>query len=278
MLFYSMDEIFNNITKLGWAVIASVITLLAYIILEKFKSRRSLFSFTKTFNPIGTSINDNFFGNIKILYNDDRIVQHLNFVSLKIKNSSNSDFEDIVLKCWVDTNSNIFSANAFHDQYLTFIELEKNYETNRKQRMAEIDAYNLTREPDQPEPRQITENYNYILKNISWNIPVWNRGDSVTFNFLIENTLGEAPLLMHPIEKKSVKLIEGKSAEELNTEKGKGALLYGYLIYIVSVTIILSQSAIGKSDVIVFGIIGGLYLWIGLFIYQIVGYVKSFFN
>lgn len=273
-----MDELFNNITKLGWAVIASVITLIAYIILEKFKSRRSLFSYTKTFNPIGTSINDNFYGNIKIVYNDTSIVQHLNLVSLKITNISNRDFENVTLKCWVDVNSNILSANAFHDQYLTQIELEKNHIENRKRKISEIDDYNENKNPDEPEPKYISDNYNFILKNITWNIPVWNRGDSATFNCLIENTLGETPLLMHPIEKRSVKLIEGKTSHEINADRGKGALLYGYVIYIITVVFILFQSSVSKNDFIILGIIGGLYLWVGLFLYQIIGYVKSFFN
>ncbi|GGG94143.1 hypothetical protein GCM10007415_31510 [Parapedobacter pyrenivorans] len=273
-----MEEIFTNITKLGWAAIGSVLTLIAYIILEKFKSKQSLFSFTKTYNPIGTSINDNFFGNIKIIYNDERPVQHLNFVNLKIQNKSNRDFEDVILKCWVDSASNILSANAFHNQYLTTIGLEENHEETRRQKIAQIDNYNLTMDPNLPQPLVISENYKYVLKNFVWRIPAWNRNDSVVFNFLIENTQGNIPLLMHPIEKKSVKLIESKTAEEINLQRGKGALLYGYLIYIFSISIILSQSSIGKSDVIIFGIIGGLYLWIGLFLYQIVGYVKSFFN
>lgn len=70
-----MKDTLDSISKLGWAVIASLITLVIYIILEKFKNRWSLFTYSRKFNSLGTTINDNFHGNIKVIYNDDRVVK-----------------------------------------------------------------------------------------------------------------------------------------------------------------------------------------------------------
>lgn len=76
-----MKETFDSISKLGWAVIASLITLVIYIILEEFKNRGALFTYSRKFNSVATTLNDSFHGNIKVLYNDTRVVKHLNFVS-----------------------------------------------------------------------------------------------------------------------------------------------------------------------------------------------------
>lgn len=273
-----MKDALDNISKLGWALIASLGSLLIYIILEKFKNRWSLFTYTRTFNSVGTSINDSFYGNIKVLYNDTRVVKHLNFVSLTILNASNTDFESVIIKCWVDTNSQILSFDAFHNRYRTYIRMDEKFITEREKKSGEIDEFEKNKIEGAPTPQEITNNYNFILKNVVWNVPVWNRKDAVTFNFLIENFNGDIPLLMHPIEKKSVRLIEAENSENKNNRLGKWMLINGYILYITAVIVILSLSQIEKSDIITFIIFGGIYVWIGLFLYKIAEYIKSFFR
>ncbi|PWK79004.1 hypothetical protein LX99_01458 [Mucilaginibacter oryzae] len=272
-----MKETLDSISKLGWAFIGSLISLIVYIVLERFKNRGALFSFSRKFNSLGTSINDSFHGNIKVLY-DTRIVKHLNFVTLNITNESNSDFENVVVKCWVDVNSQFLSFNAFHDNYRTNIKLEDNFYEERNRRVNEIDEYNAQKNEGDIDPQEITNNYNFILKNLEWNVPVWNRKDSVTFNFIIENFNGEVPILMHPIEKKGIKLIEAESIDRRNTRLGKWMIILGHLVYALCVCTILFSENIEKKDLIIFSILGGLSLWIGLLLYKIFEYIKSFFK
>lgn len=273
-----MKETLDNISKLGWAVIASLITLIIYIILEKFKNRGSVFTYSRTFNSVGTTLNDTFYGNIKVLYNDTRVVKHLNFVSLNIVNTSNTDFEDVTLKCWVDVNSQILSFDAFHDLYRSGIPLDEGYLKTRNEKMKEIDNYNATRIEGDPTPQHVTNAYSFVLKNLVWKIPVWNRKDGVTFNFLIENFNGDIPLLMHPIEKKSIKLVEAENAELKNKRLGKWMFILGYLIYVISSVVILTLTDVDRGSLIIFIVLGGLYIWFGLFAYGIFQYLRSFFR
>lgn len=273
-----MKDVIDSISKLGWAVIASIITLIIYIILERFKNRWSLFTYATNFSSVGTSINDSFYGNIKVLYNDTRVVKHLNFVSLNIHNASNTDFENVIIKCWVDNNSQFLSFDAVHDRYQTPIGLDENFIDERQDRLDEIDEYDKIKVEGEPIPQQITNAYSFLLKKLTWNVPVWNRKDSVTLNFLIENFNGDVPLLMHPIEKKSIRLIEAESAEGKNNRLGRWMIINGYIIYIISSVILFLLSPLEKSDLITFVIVGGLYIWIGLFLYKIAEYIRSFFR
>jgi hypothetical protein len=271
-----MKETLDSISKLGWALIASLITLIVYIVLEKFKNRGALFSFSKKFNSVGTSINDSFHGDIKVFY-DTRIVKHLNFVTLNITNESNSDFENVVVKCWVDVNSQFLSFNAFHDNYRTNIKLEESFIEERNRKLDEINEYNDQKQEGDTEPQTITNNYNFIFKNLEWSVPVWNRKDSVTFNFLIENFNGEIPLLMHPIEKKGIKMAEIESIDRKNNRLGKWMIIWGHLVYIICALGVLLSISADRTNLIIFLILGGLSLWIGLFLYKIFEYIRSFF-
>lgn len=272
-----MKETLDSISKLGWTLIGSVITLIVYFVLEKFKNRVALFSFSKRFNPIGTSIDDSFPGNITVFY-DTRMVKHLNYVTLNIINESNSDFENVIVKCWVDVNSQFLSYDGFHDNYHTNIKLEENFATLRNSRLDEIAEYNAQKQDGDIEPQEITNNYNFVFKNIEWIIPVWNRKNSVSFNFLIENINGDVPVLMHPIEKKGIKMTELESVDLKNNRLGKWMIILGHLVYIVCAWLLLSSKTIERKDIVIFSIFGGLYLWIGLLLYKIFEYIRSFFR
>ncbi|MFA6087830.1 hypothetical protein [Mucilaginibacter sp.] len=273
-----MKEIFESISKFGWAVIASCITFIVYVFLEKFKSRWSIFSFTRSFNSLATSINDNFYGSIKIFYNETRAVNHLNFITVNIKNESNTDFEDVNIKCWVDGDSNILTFNSNHDQYQTIIFMEDTFQVSKNEIVDKVENYNLSKQEGDIMPKDLEDSFNFFLRNVVWHIPVWNRKDSITFNLLVENLKGQVPLIRHPIEKKSIKLIEAESLESKNNRLGKWMLINGYIIYIIFTAMFLSNMSFDKSTVIAFAVLGGLYIWIGLFLYQLFQYTKSFFR
>lgn len=273
-----MQDIINSISKLGVAVLTAGASFIVYIILEKFKTRASIFTYVKSVNSVETTLAGNFVDNIEIKWGG-RTIDHINFVSLTVKNESNIDFENVILKSWIDINSNFLNSSAHHDQLGTLIPLENEYYEKRLEKLSAIDEYNATeKEPNTPFPAEIKSAYDFVLKNLAYNVPVWNRGESVTFKFLIENTIGETSYFYHPIEKKSVKLIESETDQQKTKNRGLGMIIIGHILYVIAAILIASSKNVSDFAYYAFLIFGGFNIWIGLYIYQFYLYIKSFFK
>lgn len=274
-----MDKFMENLTDLPkyfWVLMGGLVSLTAYILIEKFKNRLSIFSSKITFSPIGTSYDDKIFGQITVKH-QDREIKHLNFITITIKNISNSDFEDLVMKVWVDKSSQILAEKGNYADNLSSIFLTNEYSqlhNNLNERAEKFRAEN----PDAEFPEYLMNQYDVFAKNREYNIPVLNRGSSFYINLLVENFDGKVPICQYSLLHKGVKVITEVDEKTKNDELGKGMLIWGYIILTIYSIFLLRQDSFNFRDVLIFVIFSFIYLWLGLGIHYLIKYIKSIFR
>lgn len=271
-----MDKIiifFTEISKVWWAILGGAISLTAYFILEKFKNRMSYFESILTYNSLGTSLSDQLFGDITIHHNSVEI-KHLNYITVNIKNSSNTDFEDLHLISWVDNRSQILGWTGNYDDTKIMVNLEENYSTKLNQFNNRFNQF-VRDNPDVEISNDLQMELDHYTKNKYFFLPVFNRGSSITLSFLVENFDGNIPMIQFPIQHKSVKVIPAINKDEKNNELGLAMFKYGYFVLSIYLCWFFFQENLDKNNLIIFAIISFSYLWIGLLIYKIKNYIHS---
>lgn len=263
-------------SKVWWAFLGGGISLTAYLVLEKFKNRISYFESTISFNSLGTSLDDNLFGNIKVSHNS-REIKHLNLISINIKNASNTDFEKLRVICWVDNRSQILAWKGNFDDTLIAVkydELHAARENELNEKLLEFFEEHGTSDL----PRDLDADFYYISRNKEVLLPVFNRGSSVTLNFLVENFDGNVPTIQCPVQHKSVMVIPAVSREAKNDRLGRGMIVCGYIILFFAIFWLFTRESIQNENLILFSIISVLWLWLGLLAFQIKNYLMSIFR
>jgi len=269
-----MDNTFlENMAKLWWLFAAGCLSLIAYITLERFKTRISIFTSTILFNSVGTSLKDNVFGDIKVTHND-RNINHLNFIEIIIINPSNSDFENVNLLIWVDHRSQILGWTAnYQDSGIAF-NLEKEFIARSNSFYADLKAFR-DEHPSEDLSQYLMQELMFIQANKTFNLPVFNRKTSIKLNLLVENFDGNIPKVSFDILHKSIKVIPAQDDAKTNSKTGLAMIIYGYVLLTIFCIYIFNKQEFTNLDKILFTIFAFLHLWVGLLIYKVMGYVKS---
>ena len=220
-IFIDTQTLNENLEKLIPPTIALLITALLSVFigiyLEKFKARMVQLKYRLFFNPLGTTIQNEFWGNIEVRYKG-RQSSHLSFVTVDMSNDSNIDLENVNVDIWVDQDSKILGHNGFYDESGNSILLEHGYYTYFMQvnqrneedlQMAQIDTDHIT-------PNQLTNEINWTHTNKKFHLPIFNRHTSIRLNLLTENFKGKTPQLRVSVLHKSVKLVTEQENESSN--------------------------------------------------------------
>ncbi|MGN8056353.1 hypothetical protein ACTJKN_08770 [Pedobacter sp. 22163] len=269
-----MDNTFlENMAKLWWLFAAGCLSLIAYITLERFKTRISIFTSTILFNSVGTSLKDNVFGDIKVTHND-RNINHLNFIEIIIANPSNSDFENVNLLIWVDHRSQILGWTAnYQDSGIAF-NLEKEFIARSNSFDADLKAFR-DEHPSEDLSQYLMQELMFTQANKTFNLPVFNRKTSIKLNLLVENFDGNIPKVSFDILHKSIKVIPAQDDAKTNSKTGLAMIIYGYVLLTIFCIYIFNKQEFTNLDKILLTILAFLHLWVGLLIYKVIGYVKS---
>jgi len=268
-----MKEFIESISKVWWTVFGGIISLTAYFILERFKNRLSQFTSSVTFNAVGTSLQDNVFGNIKVTHNE-RKINHLNFVVINVINTSNSDFENVKMITWVDNRSQILGWSGNYTSTGVAIYLEKEYEKKYDVFNKTLTEY-TTNNPGMDATPDLLNEIMFYQANKVFEFPVFNRKDSITLNLLVENFDGNIPIIKFPILHKSIHVVPEADQAKLNATAGKAMFGIGYLILGIYSFYIFNKEGFSKSDMVSFLIVSILYVWLGYGIYLFYKYMKS---
>ena len=107
-------------------IVTSLISIAIGIYLEKFKNRLTFIKYNILFQPLATSNQNEYWGDIEVYYNGLK-TNHLNFMTIILENDSNKDYQDIFIDIWVDKNSFIKGQNEFYVDSGKTIPLENNH-------------------------------------------------------------------------------------------------------------------------------------------------------
>lgn len=266
----------EDISKLWWAILGGGVSLTAYLVLEKFKNRISYFESSIHFNALGTSLNDNQFGNIKVSHNG-REIKHLNLITINIKNASNTDFEKLHIVCWVDNRSQILTWKGNFDDTLIAVKYDELHAAKEKDVTERVGKF-FSEHGTSDLPSDLDADFYYFSRNKELVLPVFNRGSSVTLTFLVENFDGNVPTIQCPVQHKSVVVIPAVSREAKNDRLGRGMIVCGYIILFFAILWIFTRDSIQIDNLVLFSIISVLWLWLGLLAFQVKNYLMSIFR
>ena len=177
-----------QIVLVPWLIttIAAVLAFLSDLLLERFKNRIVRLKFKKNVFQLATAIQNNFLGNIEVLYNN-RKTNHLSLITVEVRNDSNTDLEKVKIDFWVDNTSQMLAHQANYVKSGNSILLEDTYlqEFTNVLQLNTEDSRLKEVNPNHETPG-LTQRLNWILANKSFNLPVFNRDTSVKFQILVE--------------------------------------------------------------------------------------------
>lgn len=149
-----------------------VLGLLAKLCFDLFKNKIPKLQYTIDKFFLGASGQDNLYGNVQVLYNQEP-VQNLYLCTMNLVNSSNKDFENIDITVWCDVESIILVSHAQKSNTITPLQWTSGYAQEFQNRDEDAPSLVWTRRV--------------------YDVPVLNRDDSITFSCLVTNTRGVEP-------------------------------------------------------------------------------------
>lgn len=265
----------SKLTPLG---ITGIISLIIGVALERFKGRLTILKYSISFQPLATSSQTDNWGVIEV-YHNGRLIRHLNFVTIEIENSSNTDLQSVAVDVSCDTNSQFLAQSGFYNEGNGAIVLGQNhfnYHVDVLQRNSD-DMAAKEADPNHVTPQQLVNEINWVQSNKKFFLPVFNRHTKITLNLLVENFQGLIPIVNVSVLHKSVQVIK---ASDSDTELKKGlfwTIGIGLTIFITGLIFLLNHYSLNKMPVILTATLGLLYSLVGLAIYLLFRFIKRLF-
>ena len=168
-------------------VVAGLGAFLMFLI-QKIVNKRGLFTYFVRHNKVGMSTEDAVFGTVRVIWNDS-LIQHLYLSTIELKNESQKDYENVVVKV-VTNDTNLLSERSEFVGTTHFLEWTEEFS---KKLAVESGA--------QHTPEQTALYYSqreYLL-------PTMNRGQVVRVSYLNAARTELQPTLWMDIVHKGVK-------------------------------------------------------------------------
>ncbi len=127
MEFLSDPEMLKTLipTTVG-LIVTAIASLVIGVYLERFKGRTIILKRKITSQPIAFASEDDYWGQIRVMYNDYE-ARNLNLFTIEIHNSSNKDLENLVIDFNVDAESMILAGDGKVEETETPLLLSKAY-------------------------------------------------------------------------------------------------------------------------------------------------------
>jgi len=257
-------------------IITAVLGFVIAVFIEKFKNRTVLLKYRKNIFQLATSIQNAYWGNIEVLYNN-RKTNHISHITVEIKNDSNLDLENVTVDFWVDPDSQMLSHQSNYVENGNFIDLERNY---KKEFNDVIELNDEDQKSKVLDPNHLTlglqERINWVLKNKKFFLPVFNRKTTVKFQLLVENFNGKIPSLSQSILHKSCKLIQEVEEDQIIKTRNKYVGWIWLLLSTLTTIIIYIKFKNNEYAIIWSGALSFLSLYIAFMLFQLAKAIKRF--
>ena len=238
----------SKIIPLG---VTGIISLIIGVFLEKFKNRLSILKYMTSFQSIATSSQVGHWGAIDV-YHNGRLTKHLNFITIKIENSSNIDLQDVNVDVSCDSQSQFLAQSAFYNDGNKPILLEQkqyNYSNEVLQRL-QADLALAEQDKNHVTPKQLDDELLFIQTNKKFHLSVFNRKTEITINLLAENYQAYIPTVSVSILHKSVKLLKTSDADADTNKILFWTLGLGVAILSVGLYLLINQYPLSKEAII----------------------------
>lgn len=258
-------------------IVTGLASLIIGVYLEKFKGRITVLSRKITSQAIAYSSQDEYWGHIKVLYNDNE-AKNLNLFTVEIKNESSRDISDVIVDLKVDDTSMVLASNAYLNESDTTLLLTNEYfqyylevmkRNDEESKQIKLGKIKVT-EKDPNLAREVT----YITTLKKFVIPVLNRGKKATFNILVENFKGIYPAVSADVVQRGIKLNDFEDEGEKNKRLMLYSLGIGLIIFAIAFTAILRAYPSSTTAIIWTGLFGLTYSLIGMIFYFLGRYIK----
>lgn len=256
--------------------VTGLISLAIGIYLEKFKNRLTFIKYNILFQPLATSNQNEYWGNIEVYYNGQK-TNHLNYMTITLENDSNKDYQDIFIDIWVDKNSFIKGQNGFYVDSGKVILLESNH-YKRLTEVVEQNRQDIAKQKTDPNhltPVSLQNDIEYFQTNAKFYLPVFNRKSEIKFNILAENNNAQQPNIGVDIKHKGLKLIKENDKYDEDKKLGLGMITYGLIIFVLTTLVLSYYFPESIKPLVILGIVGLLNLIFGLFIYRLFQFIKN---
>ncbi|ELH9641221.1 hypothetical protein ACM6U7_004322 [Vibrio vulnificus] len=170
-------------------VFGSLGGLVTAVLTQKVVNKRGLFSYFVTHNKIGSSTQDSVLGDVSVTWNGNN-VEHLYFSTIKLKNESLNDYENVVIKAYT-SDTMLLSESTQIENTPDILSWTENYRNRlyvpegEVVSDAQLNIYHGQRE--------------YV-------IPVFNRGQQITLTYINSAKTPQMPNIWLSTTIKGVKL------------------------------------------------------------------------
>jgi hypothetical protein len=260
-------------------IVTSLFGLLIGIMVEKFKNRIRLITYTIRTQKITPPLSENLGGQLKITLNS-RVITTLRVTTIEIENQNNIDLENVFISFSL-FNGGIFQGNeGYLSKTFSWLAWAPLYSDSFGEIVNEFSK--LPVNPDtqlRDIPNDLQKRIDYINANREYLIPIFNRKEKAVFNFLVEDPNNTQESLIYPtIVHKSVKFIKKADVEKRKQRDLWISIGIG-IIYLTIVTTIIAlnnpQNIFLIVSLSIFGFSYSLIGYLALFSFR---KIKSFFS
>ncbi|NDK57176.1 hypothetical protein [Pontibacter fetidus] len=279
-----MDKIFITpeiIKSVLPAIIGFIFTGLASVIigvyLEKFKNKITVLKRKISSQPIAFSTQDDHWGHIKVIYNNDYEAKNLNLFTVEIFNQSSKDITNIVVDLNVDNGSVILANNGVLDENNALLLLTNeffNYQTDVNTRYHQ-ELERISKGEIDAVTKQLQRDVDFVTRLRRYHVPVLNRESSATFNLLVENYKGEYPEVTASITHASIRVKDYVEPDEEQKRTLIYSIVLGSVFFVSALTMIFKTYPSSSTPIILTAIAGVSFALVGFTLYKIAAYFKK---
>lgn len=259
-------------------IVTSLFGLLVGILVEKFKNRLRIITYDIYTQNLKPNLSQNLSGNLQITLNE-RIIDSLRTAYVEFENKNNVDLENIVIKFSLTPGAVFQGSEGYLRSSLSWLNWTQNHNENFQAVLSDYNALPADENGIKQIPNELQNRINYVNQNQEFLIPVFNRKESIHFNFLFEDPIdGTSANLFTSITHKSVKLERKMDDEKAAKRKLWTAVLIGTILVIIVLSLMCYYYPQQRGLIIISGIVGFSYSVVGYLILGVYQRIRAYFK
>ena len=238
-----------NISTVLTIVIPPILTFVLGLLIARAKNSIIKLSKKIQIQAVANSYEDDFWGNIKVLHNEE-VIDHLHLIQIEIINNTRKDVGDFVLRLASGDSNRIISSYGINNDTRVLLEETQDF-------------------VDQKE----VKNWKYLNESREYDVPVLNRGTHLTISLLVDskNEMVDDDEITVAIEKQGTRLVPYRTIS--SDLLGTWSFIIGALITVIAGLITYKFYPNSFTPIMVVTIVGALNLFLGvLTFYSVVGW------
>lgn len=259
-------------------IVTSLFGLLVGILTEKFKNKLRIITYEIYTQNLKPNLSKNLIGNLKISLNE-REIDSLRSAYVEFENKNNVDLENIAIRFNISPGAVFQGSEGYVRNSLSWLNWTEQHNDIFQNVLSEFNALPTDENGLKQIPDNLQNLINYVNQNQEYLIPVFNRKNTVHFNFLFEDPLdGNTAILYTSINHKSVRLERKVDDDKVAKKNLWTAVGIGTVLVMIILAILSYNYPENKILIIVSGVVGFSYSIVGYFILGIYKRIRDYFK